>query len=70
VQLHARDCDGDKNPSAWKDGAVTTTPGFEDPYRQGLPKTGTGGCRPEAFRRRSAMQSFVQARARYGGPWR
>jgi len=26
--------DGDQNPSAWKDGAVTTTPGFKDAYRQ------------------------------------
>ena len=26
--------DGDKNPSSWKDGKVTTTPGFKDAYRQ------------------------------------
>jgi alkylation response protein AidB-like acyl-CoA dehydrogenase len=26
--------DGDKNPSSWKDGAVTTTPGFAAAYRQ------------------------------------
>ena len=26
--------DGDKTPSTWKDGAVTTTPGFKDAYRQ------------------------------------
>src|SRR3954449_2995118 len=26
--------DGDKNPSTWKDGYVTTTPGFKDAYRQ------------------------------------
>jgi 3-(methylthio)propanoyl-CoA dehydrogenase len=26
--------DGDKNPSSWKDGQVTTTPGFKDAYRQ------------------------------------
>jgi len=26
--------DGDQNPSAWKDGVVTTTPGFKDAYRQ------------------------------------
>ncbi len=26
--------DGDKNPSSWKDGHVTTTPGFKDAYRQ------------------------------------
>ncbi|WP_374670140.1 acyl-CoA dehydrogenase [Ramlibacter sp.] len=25
---------GDKNPSSWKDGQVTTTPGFSDAYRQ------------------------------------
>ncbi len=25
---------GDTNPSAWKDGAVTTTPGFKDAYKQ------------------------------------
>ena len=26
--------DGDKNPSSWKDGVVTTTPGFRDAYSQ------------------------------------
>ncbi|WP_066707681.1 acyl-CoA dehydrogenase [Curvibacter delicatus] len=26
--------DGDKNPSSWKDGQVTTTPGFSDAFRQ------------------------------------
>ncbi|MDX9968856.1 MAG: acyl-CoA dehydrogenase [Hydrogenophaga sp.] len=26
--------EGDKNPSFWKDGQVTTTPGFKDAYRQ------------------------------------
>jgi len=26
--------DGDLNPSAWKDGVVTTTPGFRDAFRQ------------------------------------
>jgi alkylation response protein AidB-like acyl-CoA dehydrogenase len=26
--------DGDRNPSSWKDGQVTTTPGFKDAYRQ------------------------------------
>jgi alkylation response protein AidB-like acyl-CoA dehydrogenase len=26
--------DGDKNPSSWKDGKVTTTPGFKDAFRQ------------------------------------
>jgi alkylation response protein AidB-like acyl-CoA dehydrogenase len=26
--------DGDKNPSSWKDGKVTTTPGFADAYKQ------------------------------------
>ncbi|MEO6744460.1 MAG: acyl-CoA dehydrogenase family protein, partial [Caldimonas sp.] len=26
--------EGDKNPSTWKDGFVTTTPGFKDAYRQ------------------------------------
>ncbi|MBA2963701.1 MULTISPECIES: acyl-CoA dehydrogenase [Ramlibacter] len=26
--------DGDKNPSSWKDGEVTTTPGFADAYKQ------------------------------------
>ncbi len=26
--------DGDRNPSAWKDGVVTTTPGFKEAYRQ------------------------------------
>ena len=26
--------DGDKNPSSWKDGQVTTTPGFKDAFRQ------------------------------------
>ena len=26
--------EGDKNPSSWKDGVVTTTPGFKDAYRQ------------------------------------
>jgi len=25
--------DGDKNPSSWKDGAVTTTPGFKEAFR-------------------------------------
>jgi 3-(methylthio)propanoyl-CoA dehydrogenase len=26
--------EGDKNPSSWKDGKVTTTPGFKDAYQQ------------------------------------
>jgi hypothetical protein len=26
--------DGDKNPSSWKDGIVTTTPGFKEAFRQ------------------------------------
>lgn len=26
--------DGDRNPSSWKDGAVTTTPGFKQAFRQ------------------------------------
>ncbi|MED5619258.1 acyl-CoA dehydrogenase [Ideonella sp. BN130291] len=26
--------EGDKNPSSWKDGEVTTTPGFKDAFRQ------------------------------------
>ncbi|MDI1271230.1 MAG: acyl-CoA dehydrogenase [Polaromonas sp.] len=26
--------EGDKNPSSWKDGVVTTTPGFKDAYKQ------------------------------------
>ncbi len=26
--------DGDRNPSSWKDGKVTTTPGFKDAFRQ------------------------------------
>src|SRR5688572_33375641 len=26
--------DGDRNPSSWKDGKVTTTPGFKDAYKQ------------------------------------
>jgi len=26
--------DGDRNPSCWKDGVVTTTPGFKDAFRQ------------------------------------
>src|SRR4051812_30734378 len=26
--------DGDRNPSSWKDGVVTTTPGFKEAYRQ------------------------------------
>jgi alkylation response protein AidB-like acyl-CoA dehydrogenase len=26
--------DGDRNPSSWKDGEVTTTPGFADAYKQ------------------------------------
>jgi alkylation response protein AidB-like acyl-CoA dehydrogenase len=26
--------EGDKNPSAWKDGVVTTTPGFKEAFRQ------------------------------------
>jgi hypothetical protein len=26
--------DGDRNPSSWKDGQVTTTPGFKEAYRQ------------------------------------
>src|SRR6218665_284309 len=26
--------EGDKNPSAWKDGQVTTTPGFKQAYHQ------------------------------------
>src|SRR5574344_1043982 len=26
--------EGDKNPSSWKDGVVTTTPGFAQAYRQ------------------------------------
>ncbi|MCZ8251970.1 MAG: acyl-CoA dehydrogenase [Hylemonella sp.] len=26
--------DGDRNPSSWKDGRVTTTPGFKDAFRQ------------------------------------
>src|SRR4051812_4393355 len=25
---------GDKNPSSWKDGVVTTTPGFKDAFKQ------------------------------------
>src|SRR3569623_3346981 len=25
---------GDRNPSSWKDGVVTTTPGFKDAFRQ------------------------------------
>jgi acyl-CoA dehydrogenase len=25
---------GDLNPSSWKDGVVTTTPGFKDAFRQ------------------------------------
>jgi len=27
-------CDGDKNPSSWKDGQVSTTPGFKEAYQQ------------------------------------
>ena len=26
--------EGDKNPSSWKDGVVTTTPGFKDAFKQ------------------------------------
>ena len=26
--------EGDRNPSSWKDGAVTTTPGFKEAYEQ------------------------------------
>src|SRR6185369_13367599 len=26
--------EGDRNPSSWKDGVVTTTPGFKDAFRQ------------------------------------
>jgi hypothetical protein len=26
--------EGDRNPSSWKDGKVTTTPGFKEAYRQ------------------------------------
>ena len=26
--------EGDKNPSSWKDGVVTTTPGFKEAYAQ------------------------------------
>ena len=26
--------EGDKNPSSWKDGVVTTTPGFKEAYKQ------------------------------------
>ena len=26
--------DGDKNPSSWKDGVVTTTPGFKEAFKQ------------------------------------
>ena len=26
--------EGDKNPSSWKDGVVTTTPGFKEAFRQ------------------------------------
>ena len=26
--------EGDRNPSSWKDGVVTTTPGFKQAYRQ------------------------------------
>ena len=26
--------EGDKNPSSWKDGVVTATPGFKDAFRQ------------------------------------
>ena len=32
--------EGDKNPSSWKDGQVTTTPGFKDAFRQ----FAEGGC--------------------------
>ncbi|NJN65066.1 MAG: hypothetical protein HC882_09425, partial [Acidobacteria bacterium] len=26
--------EGDKNPSSWKDGAVTTTPGFKQAFKE------------------------------------
>jgi len=40
---------GDKHPSWWKDGAVTTTPGFGDAYRQYTQGSWQGLQHPEAF---------------------
>jgi len=41
--------DGDKNPSSFKDGVVTTTPGFKDAFRQFSEGGWQGLHHPEAF---------------------
>ncbi|MGZ5847456.1 MAG: acyl-CoA dehydrogenase [Ramlibacter sp.] len=40
---------GDRNPSAWKEGTVTTTPGFKDAYRQYTEGGWQGLQHPSAF---------------------
>ena len=41
--------EGDKNPSSWKDGAVTATPGFKDAFRQFVEGGWQGLQHPVAF---------------------
>ncbi|MEJ6023730.1 acyl-CoA dehydrogenase [Ramlibacter sp. PS4R-6] len=40
---------GDKNPSSWKDGVVTTTPGFKDAYKQFMEGGWQGIQHPQDF---------------------
>jgi 3-(methylthio)propanoyl-CoA dehydrogenase len=41
--------EGDKNPSSWRDGVVTTTPGFKEAFRQFAEGGWQGLQHPEAF---------------------
>jgi len=41
--------DGDRHPSSWKDGEVTTTPGFKDAYKQYAEGGWQGLQHPQAF---------------------
>ena len=62
--------EGDKNPSSWKDGAVTMTPGFKDAYRQ-YAEGGWQGLPPSAafpLEARRRHDRSGSARDRFGRP--
>ncbi len=55
--------EGDVRPSTWKEGVVTTTPGFKEAFRQ----FGEGGWQGAAgqVHRRSGREPHLVARGRY-----
>ena len=48
--------EGDKNPSSWRDGVVTATPGFKEAFQQFAQGGWRGSCHPPGSAGRARLR--------------